>query len=301
MPKLTQKKIKFQWSDACEKIFLELKNRLATTPVLTLPEGSSGYVVNFDASRVSVGCVMMQQDKKELNLHQRKWLEFLKGYDINLQYHPELKNRLATTPVLTLPEGSSGYVVNFDASRVSVGCVMMQQDKKELNLHQRKWLEFLKGYDINLQYHPGKANVVADALNILSIDGGVIVQNGSEYSLVAEVKEKQDSNPILLQFKGVTYERGDEIWKVREAQSQKCVGDPASTIPLKSVVVKDSLTYEEVPVEILDRQVCRLRNKEAISLKVLWRNYSIEGATWEVEAAMMAKYPPFFPSDSVSA
>ncbi|WMV54466.1 hypothetical protein MTR67_047851 [Solanum verrucosum] len=39
------------------------------------------------------------------------------------------KTRLATTPVLTLPEGSSGYVVYFDASRVSLGCVMMQHGK----------------------------------------------------------------------------------------------------------------------------------------------------------------------------
>ena len=44
---------------------------------------------------------------------------------------------------------------------------------------------------------------------------------------------------------------------------KKCVGDPTSIVPLESVAVKDSLTYEEVPVEILDRQVPRLRNKES--------------------------------------
>jgi len=42
---------------------------------------------------------------------------------------------------------------------------------------------------------------------------------------------------------------------------KKCVGDPTSIVSLKSVVVKDSLTYEEVPIEILDRQVRRLRKK----------------------------------------
>ncbi|WMV46564.1 hypothetical protein MTR67_039949 [Solanum verrucosum] len=51
-----------------------------------------------------------------------------------------------------------------------------------------------------------------------------------------------------------------------------CVSYPASIVPLESVVVKDSLTYEEVPVEILDRQVRRLRNKEVASIKVLWRS-----------------------------
>ena len=61
--------------------------------------------------------------------------------------------------------------------------------------------------------------------------------------------------------------------------------------------MKDSLSYEDVPVEILDRQVRRLRNKEVASVKVLWRSQSVEGATWEAEAAMKVKYPYLFPSD----
>ena len=82
---------------------------------------------------------------------------------------------------------------------------------------------------------------------------------------------------------------------------KKCVGDPASIVPLESVAVKNSLSYDNVPVEILDRQVRRLRNKEEASVKVLWRSQSKEGATWEEEAAKKAKYPYLFPSDSTPA
>ena len=82
---------------------------------------------------------------------------------------------------------------------------------------------------------------------------------------------------------------------------KKCVGDPASIVPLESVAVKDSLIYEDVPVEILHRQVRRLRNKEVASVNVLWRSQSVEGVTWEAEAAMRAKYLHLFPSDSDSA
>ncbi|WMV25399.1 hypothetical protein MTR67_018784 [Solanum verrucosum] len=53
--------------------------------------------------------------------------------------------------------------------------------------------------------------------------------------------------------------------------------------------MKDSLTYKEVPIEILNRQVQRLRNKEVASVKVLWNSQSIGGATWKAEAAMKAK------------
>ena len=43
LTRLTKKKIKFQWSDYCEKSFAKFKTRLTTTPVLTIPEGSDGY------------------------------------------------------------------------------------------------------------------------------------------------------------------------------------------------------------------------------------------------------------------
>ena len=56
---------------------------------------------------------------------------------------------------------------------------------------------------------------------------------------------------------------------------KKCVGDPASIVPLESVGVKDSLSHEDVPFEILDRQVRRLRIKEFASVKVLCRSQSI--------------------------
>ena len=60
---------------------------------------------------------------------------------------------------------------------------------------------------------------------------------------------------------------------------KECMGDPASIVPLESVAVNDSLSYEDLPVEILDHQVRRLRNKEIASIKVLWWSQSIEGAT----------------------
>ena len=79
---------------------------------------------------------------------------------------------------------------------------------------------------------------------------------------------------------------------------KKCVGDPPSIVPLDSVAVKDSLSNENLPIKILDRHVRRLRNKEVASVKVLWRSQPVEGAIWEEEASMKAKYPHLFTSDS---
>ena len=104
--------------------------------------------------------------------------------------------------------------------------------QRDLNLRQRRWLELLKDYDMSVLYHPGKANVVADALSHLSMnivshvkeekkelvkdvhrlarlgvrlvdssDGSVSIQNGSETSLMKDVKAKQDVDPSFVDLK----------------------------------------------------------------------------------------------------
>ena len=81
----------------------------------------------------------------------------------------------------------------------------------------------------------------------------------------------------------------------------KCMGDPTSIVPLESVAVKYSLSYEDVPLEILDREFRRLRKKEIASIKVLWRSQYVDEATCKAEVAMNVKYPYLFPSDSTKA
>lgn len=60
MCRLTQKKVKFQWSDPYKKSFQELKTRLTSTLVLSLLDGSDRFVVYSYASRVGLGCVLIQ-------------------------------------------------------------------------------------------------------------------------------------------------------------------------------------------------------------------------------------------------
>ncbi|GJT13797.1 putative reverse transcriptase domain-containing protein [Tanacetum coccineum] len=100
-----------------------------------------------------------------------------------------LKQKLCSAPILALPEGSEDFIVYCDASIKGLGVVLMQREKviayasrqlkiheknymthdlelgAELNMRQRRWLELLSDYDCEIRYHPGKANVVADALS----------------------------------------------------------------------------------------------------------------------------------------
>ena len=59
MTKLTQKEVKFEWDDRCEKAFQELKRRLTLAPILIVLERGQGYIVYCDASRAGLGCVLM--------------------------------------------------------------------------------------------------------------------------------------------------------------------------------------------------------------------------------------------------
>lgn len=75
---------------------------------------------------------------------------------------------------------------------------------------------------------------------------------------------------------------------------RKCLRNPSLVVLVKNVGVKDSLSYEEIPVQILDRQVRKLRTKKIASVKVLWRNQFVEEATWKAKGEMKARYPHLF-------
>nr|GEU91514.1 putative reverse transcriptase domain-containing protein [Tanacetum cinerariifolium] len=95
MTKLTQKGVKFDWGDKEEAAFQLIKQKLCSAPILALPEGSEDFVVYCDASHKGLGAVLMQREKKELNMRQRCWLELLSDYDCEIRYHPRKANVVA--------------------------------------------------------------------------------------------------------------------------------------------------------------------------------------------------------------
>ena len=72
LTRLTQKNIKFVWTDRCEEHFQLLKDLLTTALVLTLPSGDEGFTVYCDASRVRLGCVLMQNGSTVIKEAQAK-------------------------------------------------------------------------------------------------------------------------------------------------------------------------------------------------------------------------------------
>ncbi|WMV24898.1 hypothetical protein MTR67_018283 [Solanum verrucosum] len=80
---------------------------------------------------------------------------------------------------------------------------------------------------------------------------------------------------------------------------RKYISDSSHVLDAPTIPIDENLTYEEEPVAILDKQVRRLRSKEIVSVKVLWRNHTTEEATWELENDMRDKYPLLFQSTGI--
>ncbi|GJS26146.1 putative reverse transcriptase domain-containing protein [Tanacetum coccineum] len=129
---------KYIWGKDQELAFQLLKQKLCEAPILALPEGNDNFVVYCDASHQGLGAVLMQREK-------------VIAY-ASRQLKPNEENY--TTHDLEL-----GAVL-FDHK--SLQHIL---DQKELNIRQRRWLELLADYDCEIRYHPGKANVIADALS----------------------------------------------------------------------------------------------------------------------------------------
>ena len=156
LTRLTQKNVRYQWTDDCEKSFQELKARLTSAPVLVLPSGSGGFTVFCDASRIGLGCVLMQHGRVVAYASRQ-----LKKHEHNYPTH-DLELAAVVFALKIWRHYLYGETCEIFTDHKSLKYIF---DQKELNLRQRRWLELLKDYDCTISYHPGKANVVADALS----------------------------------------------------------------------------------------------------------------------------------------
>nr|GEW84529.1 hypothetical protein [Tanacetum cinerariifolium] len=84
---LQEKNKKYEWGVEQEEGFQNLKDNLCNAPILSFPDGIEDFVVYCDASNQGLGCVLMQRGKKELNMHQRRWIELFSDYECEIHYH----------------------------------------------------------------------------------------------------------------------------------------------------------------------------------------------------------------------
>ena len=167
MTQLLKKDKKFEWTPKCEESFRELKKRLTTAPVLATPDIHKEFVIYCDASRTGLGSVLMQEGRIIAYLSRQ-----LRPHEENYATH-DLELAAAVHALKTWRHHLLGKQCEIYTDHKSLKYIFTQ---KELNMRQRRWLELIKDYDLSVQYHPGKANVVADALSRKACSLNAIIQ-----------------------------------------------------------------------------------------------------------------------------
>ncbi|GJX60812.1 putative reverse transcriptase domain-containing protein [Tanacetum coccineum] len=173
---LTQKNQKYEWGEKQEEAFQTLKDNLCNAPILSLPDGVEDFVVYYDASNQGLGCVLMQRDKVIAYASRQ-----LKSHEKNYTTHDlELGAVVFALKIWRHYLYGTKSVIYTDHK--SLQHIF---DQKELNMRQRRWLELFSDYECEIKYHPGKANIVADALIEAFKDENVIAEglNGTDQQM----------------------------------------------------------------------------------------------------------------------
>ncbi|KAF5789771.1 putative nucleotidyltransferase, Ribonuclease H [Helianthus annuus] len=229
---LTHKDKPFVWGTAQETAFQTLKHMLCHAPILTLPDGSDDFVVYCDASNLGLGCVLMQRDKviayasRQLKIHEKNYIT----HDLELG---------AVVFALKIwRHYLYGTKCTIFTDHKSLQHIFNQ---RELNMRQRRWVELLNDYDCEIRYHPGKTNVVADALSRKNYVIGVRnIQ--AQYNLEALIREAQhacfnertlkreriyhDGAHLISKANGIFYYL-DRIWVPRRTDLRKIIMNEA--------------------------------------------------------------------------
>nr|ABA97145.1 retrotransposon protein, putative, Ty3-gypsy subclass [Oryza sativa Japonica Group] len=217
MTQLLKKEEKFIWSAECNRNFEELKRQLVSAPVLILPDQTKDFQVYCDASRQGLGCVLMQ-DGKVVSYASRQ----LRPHEGNYPTH-DLELAAVVRALKIWRHYLIGNRCEVYTDHKSLKYIFTQPD---LNLRQQRWLELIKDYDMGIHYHPGKANVVVDALsrksycnvawveqlccevqrdlehlNLGIVEHGFVVALEAQPTLVEQVRIAQASDPEIAELK----------------------------------------------------------------------------------------------------
>ncbi|GKD85846.1 putative reverse transcriptase domain-containing protein [Tanacetum coccineum] len=323
MTKLTQKSMKFDWGEKEEVAFQLLKQKLCNALILALPEGSENLVVYCDVSHKGTKCVVFTDhkslqhilDQKELNMRQHRWLELLSDYDCEICYHPRKAN--VVTDALSLKERIKPLRVRALVMTIGLNlpvqilnaqvkarkeenygtkdlCGMLKKLEHRANgtlcLKNRSWilcfgdlraLIMHESHKSKYSIHPGSDKMYQD-LNKL-------------YWWPNMKAEIATSNIGTIAYR---LELPDQLSRVHStfhvSNLKKCFSNKPLAIHLDEIHIDGKLHFIEEPIEIMDREVKRLKQSRIPIVKVHWNSRRGPESTWECEDQMQKNYPHLF-------
>ncbi|GJV65493.1 putative reverse transcriptase domain-containing protein [Tanacetum coccineum] len=314
MTKLTQKRVKFNWGDKAKAAFQLIKKKLYSAPILVLPEGSEDFIVYCDALIKGLGTVLMQREKrhysygtrctvftdhknlqhllnqKELNMRQRRWLELLSDYGCEIFYHSRKANVIADA----LSRKEREQPLRVRALVMTIGLDLPREilnDQTEARKPKNVKNENVRGM-IRKDIPKEKLEPHADGtlcLNSKSWETDpmeklarmylkeVVMRHGIPISIIC------DRNPRYVRPLKVLEKVGAIAYKLELPQESS------------------KLQFVEEPIEIMDREVKRLKQSCIPLVKVRWNSRRGPEFTWEREDQFRKKYPHLFTKTASSS
>jgi hypothetical protein len=153
---LLQKDIRFVWTPECGAAFHKLWTLLTSALVLAQLDIEKTFDMYCDASGIGLGGVLMQKGRVIAYTSCQLW-----KHEVNYPTH-DLELVAVVHALKVWRHYLLGNVCNIYTDHKSLKYIFTQP---ELNMRQRRWLKLIKDYNLQVHYHPGKANVVADALS----------------------------------------------------------------------------------------------------------------------------------------
>jgi hypothetical protein len=168
MTSLLEKGREFKWDEKCQDSFDQLKKRLMSPPVLVMPDLQKGFEIYCDAYGQGLGCVLMQEGHVIAYASRQ-----LQKHELNYPTH-DLELAAVVHALKIWRYYIMGTKCQVYTDHKSLKYIFTQKD---INLRQRRWLELIQDYDLEIHYHPGKANLVADALSPKEhVDSAIVAQ-----------------------------------------------------------------------------------------------------------------------------
>nr|GEV13065.1 putative reverse transcriptase domain-containing protein [Tanacetum cinerariifolium] len=285
MAKLTQKTVKFDWGDKEEAAFQLIKQKLCNAPILALPKGSEDFVFYCDDSIKGLGVVLMQREKKAMGTR----------LDISTTYHPQTDGQSERT-VQTLEDMLRACVIDFGNGW-----------KRHLLLIE---FSYNNSYHASIKAAPfealygrkcrspvcwaevGDAQLISLELiheiteKIVQIKQRIQAARGRQKSY-ADMRRKPLEFQVLAKVKTVAYrlKLPEQLSKVHStfhvSNMKKCLSDEPLVISLDEIHIDEKLYFTEEPLEIIDREVKRLKQSCIPIIKVRWNSKRGPEFTWE--------------------
>ncbi|XP_050937779.1 uncharacterized protein LOC103500445 [Cucumis melo] len=287
---LTRKGTPFVWSPACETSFQELKSKLVSVPVLTVPDGSGSFVIYSDASKKGLSCVLKQQGKANVVA--------------------DVLSRKESHSAALITKQSS-LLRDFEKAEIAVSVGEVTSQLAQLSVQPTFRLDFSTTFHPQMDGQTKRLNqVLEDMLRacLLELSGS---WDSHLYLMEFAYNNRYQATIGTTPFEALygRYCKSPVCWGevdpvayrlalppaffavhdvFRVSMLRKYVADLMHVVDLEPLQINENLTYEEQPVEILAREVKMLCNRGIALVKVLWRNHVVEEATWEREEEMKA-------------